>query len=147
MFREYNLSVNPSSTITSMKESGTSREISPFGCWLLSEIRRAGMNQTEFAGAVKTSGTTVSRWIHGRMPNGRYIERIADVLVLDYDLVATKAGYRPRELLEIDPESATARLMPLIEQIDWETRPGRLEGLEFELRQMIEWDRMRKEAQ
>ena len=90
--------------------------------------------------------TSVSRWIHGRRPNGEYIERIADVLVLDYDLVATKAGYRPRELLELDPDSATARLMPLIEQIDWDARPGHLEEVEAEFRFMIEVDRRQAAA-
>lgn len=102
------------------------------------------MNQTEFAQRVGVAHGTVSRWINGRIPEAALIERIADVLVLDYDVVATKAGYRPRELLNVDPDSPTARLAPLIEQIDWASRPGRLEEVEAEYRFMIESDRKRK---
>lgn len=129
-----------------MEKNASARGHERFGEWLMREIRDRGMNQSEFAKRVGVGTSTVSRWVNGRKPEADLIDAIADVLVLDYDLVATKAGYRPRELLELDPDSATARLMPLIEQIDWDARPGRLEGLEFELRQMIEWDRMKKES-
>lgn len=146
MVTDYHLSGITSTIITNMKQDVSSRGLA-FGNWLASEIRLRGLNQAEFAQKVGATPTTVSRWVNGRVPAGRFIERIADVLVLDYDLVATKAGYRPRELLEIDPDSPTARLEPLIEAVDWSARPERLASLEFELRQMIEWDRMRKEGE
>jgi hypothetical protein len=63
---------------------------------------------------------------------------------VDPDIVLTLSGHRPATL-PIDPESATARLMPLIEQIDWESRPGRLEEMENELRFMIDADRRRQQ--
>ena len=91
-----------------------------FGSWLQSMILSRGMNQAEFAEKVDASPTTVSRWINGRVPAGKYLQRIADVLLLDYDLVATKAGYRPTTLdRHRDPESPEAQLMPLIQRIDW----------------------------
>jgi hypothetical protein len=42
--------------------------------------------------------------------------------VLDYDVVATRAGYRPSELLHLDPNSPEARLLPYIRQIKWTER-------------------------
>lgn len=124
-----------------MEKNASGRESVRFGEWLMHQIRDRGMNQSEFAKRVGVGTSTVSRWVNGRKPEADLIDAIADVLVLDYDLVATKAGYRPRELLELDPDSATARLMPLIEQIDWDSRPGRLEEVEAEFRFMIEVDR------
>lgn len=91
-----------------------------FGPWLASMIRARGMNQVEFSEKVGASATTVSRWINGRVPAGRYLQHIADVLLLDYDLVAERAGYRPRKLRErSDPDSPLAQLMPLIERVEW----------------------------
>ena len=44
------------------------------------------------------------------------IDRIADVLVIDYDLVATKAGYRPPVFQE-DPTTDKARLMSKLQRV------------------------------
>lgn len=115
-------------------------EVSPFGEWLLQELARNNLNQGELAERVGVSGTTVSRWIYGRQPAGKYIDLIADALSRDYDTVATKAGYRPPNV-EVDSDSATARLMPLIEKIDWMSIPGRLEEVEAQFRAMIETDK------
>ena len=76
-----------------MKRGSTYRSPSPaFGAWLLSEIKAAGMNQQEFADSVGVSRTTVSRWVKGRVPDGVFIDPIADVLLLDYDEVSERAG-------------------------------------------------------
>jgi transcriptional regulator with XRE-family HTH domain len=80
------------------------------------------MNQSDFAERVGASTTTVSRWIHGRVPQAKYIDPISDVLVLDYDLVATKAGYRPA-IHEVPPDSREARAAHLVSRIDWDA-PG-----------------------
>lgn len=112
-----------------------------FGSWLRGAIAARGLSQNEFADAIRASKSSVSRWINGDAPKAEFIERIADVLVLDYDVVATKAGYRPRELMELDPESPEAQLVPLIRQVDWASRPGRLEEMQAELRFMIDVDR------
>ena len=135
-----------SSMITSMNTNHAGRHASGFGPWLERQMKANGWNQTDFARRLEVSQGTVSRWIQGRQPEATYIDRIADVLALDYDLVATKAGYRPHELLQLDPDSATAQLMPLIEKIDWESDPGRLEGVRLILQGYLEVDRRRKAA-
>lgn len=110
-----------------------------FGTWLASEIRRRGLNQSEFAKLVGVGTSTVSRWINGRLPEASLLERIADVLVLDYDILATRAGYRPRELLEMDPDSAEAQLLPYIRAIEWSERE--LEMVKAQLRFLAEVQR------
>lgn len=88
----------------------------------------------------------MSAWINDRRrPDTASCDRIADVLFLDVDEVLAVAGHRPPDI-GIDPDSATARLMPLIEQIDWDSRPGRLEEVEAEFRFMIEVDRRQAAA-
>lgn len=116
-----------------------------FRRWLERQLARRDWSPAEFARRLGMNTGTVSRWMTGsRRPRTDACDKIADVLGVDVDVVLTMAGHRPPDI-ELDPDSATARLMPLIEQIDWDARPGRLEGLEFELRQMIEWDRMKKD--
>jgi transcriptional regulator with XRE-family HTH domain len=77
------------------------------------------MNQNEFALKVGVGRSTVSRWANDQQPSGEYIDPIADVLVLDYDLVATKAGYRPA-VYETPPSEREARVMELAKRIDWD---------------------------
>jgi transcriptional regulator with XRE-family HTH domain len=119
MVELYHLSGNQSITIDYMKQPSTLRGSNAFGQWLLGEIRSRGMNQTEFAKRVGASTTTVSRWIAGRIPEGKYMDPIADVLVLDYDLVATKAGYRPA-IQEVPTSEREARAVELARRIDWD---------------------------
>lgn len=116
------------------------REGQLFGRWLESQIKTRGMNLSEFATAVGVSLSSVSRWVHGRKPRADYLERIADVLVLDYDLVSTRAGIRPQGLDGFQPGSAEAVLLPLIRRIDWERDPKRLKMFERDLRWLIEED-------
>ena len=82
------------------------------------------MTQGEFARAIHVSPTSVSRWIkHGDRPKAEHLEPISDILVVDYDLLATRAGYRPKELmLEVDPASAEGQLVPIIRKIEWTER-------------------------
>lgn len=116
-----------------------------FGPWLASMIRARGLNQAEFAERVGASATTVSRWINGRVPAAKYIDDIANVLLLDYDLVATRAGIRPRSLLDKrnDPESPEAQLMPLIQRINW--TPERLQTALAFLGSLVEVSRQERE--
>lgn len=72
-------------------------------------------------------------------PKGAHIDAIADVLVLDYDVVATRAGYRPRELMQIDPDSPEAQLLPYIRAIQWSDRE--LEMIKAQLRFLAESQR------
>lgn len=100
-----------------MRRGSTYRPSSPqFGSWLLSEIRAAGMNQGEFADRVGVSRTTVSRWVHGRVPDGVFIDPIADVLTLPYDVVSERAGYRPA-LPDEALDAIHARLDPHLRKV------------------------------
>lgn len=117
-----------------------------FGPWLESQMLRREWNQSELARRLNVRPAVVSRWIRDeRRPSTGSVDKIADVLGLDVDLVLSIAGHRPRDI-DLDPESATARLMPLIEKIDWQSRPGRLEEMEAELRFMIEIDQRKNAA-
>lgn len=105
--------------LTSMNSLRTGRTNPAFGAWLLGEIQAAGMSRAEFAKKVGVSHVTVGRWINGRVPDAGYIDPIADVLVLDYDKVATKAGYRPRLPMEgLDKFHALAD--PYARKLDWD---------------------------
>lgn len=119
MGSEYTLLGSLSSKISSMAKIGTYRKQSPsFGAWLASQIKLRGMNQREFAERMGVSQSTVSRWIKGRVPDGSFIDLIADVLVLDYDLVSMQAGYRPRlSMDQINQFRAIAE--PYAKRIDW----------------------------
>jgi hypothetical protein len=66
------------------------------------------------------------------------LERLSDVLVLDFDLVATKAGYRPKEVGPGDLTEAEAVLLPLIRKIKW--TPDRLRVARRDLQWFIDED-------
>lgn len=124
---------------------------SAFAPWLARELRRREWSQADLARKLNPEkdrpGTgAVSMWVTGsRIPSPQSIERIADVLRVDVDYLLTLAKHRP-EVFDVDPDSAEAQLIPLIRQIDWASRPGRLEEMQAELRMMIEFDQRRKKA-
>jgi transcriptional regulator with XRE-family HTH domain len=124
-----------------MSASRPETKTQQFGPWLKSQIQARGMTQGEFAQAVGVSATSVSRWIAGDQPKGIHIDAIADVLVLDYDVVATRAGYRPRELLQIDPDSPEAQLLPYIRAVDWSKHEAELAMIKRQLEFIVEVDR------
>lgn len=119
MCREYHFFETSASTIAYMSAERSENGSSGFGPWLKSQILSRQMTQNEFAKAVGVSPTSVSRWIAGDQPKGGYIDYIADVLRLPYDLVATKAGYRPA-IEEVPPDSREARAAHLVTRIDWD---------------------------
>jgi transcriptional regulator with XRE-family HTH domain len=85
-------------------------------------LRRRDLNQSEFANLAGVKPATVSRWVNNeRAPDAEYLLPIADALMVDYDLVATKAGYRP-PIHEVPPDSREARAAHLVSRIDWETQ-------------------------
>jgi transcriptional regulator with XRE-family HTH domain len=135
MGEQYSRSGTLSSTIYYMAKKSPDRGSAGFGSWLANQIRARGMNQAEFAIALGVGTSTVSRWVNGRVPEAALLEKIADVLIVDYDVVATKAGYRPKELLQVDPNSPEARLLPLIRQVPWDERQLRM--FEEQLRILI----------
>lgn len=130
-----------SSKIYNMKHDAPGRGLAPFGSWLSAEISRRGLNQAEFAKLIGVGTSTVSRWINGRIPEAKFIDPISDVLVLDFDVVATRAGYRPKELLQVDPNSAEAELLPYIRAIDWKNHQRELEMIRRNLEFLAEVDR------
>lgn len=112
--------------------------------WLESALLHRGLTKQEFADAVGVSRSTVYRWLEGDRPKGELIDKISDVLLEDYKVVWARMGYADAATMEIDPNSPTARLMPLIEKVDWESDPERLEKMEMDLRWMIDRDREAK---
>lgn len=137
----YHSSVMASTSIDDMRKSGVDANGSTFGAWLSREIKSQGMSQGEFARRVGVSATTVSRWVNGRVPDGQFIERIADVLLLDADEVLTRSGYRPPDS-ELDPDSPEGRIIALVKRIHWTDRDAEI--IEAQLRLMIEIERRRR---
>lgn len=116
-----------------------------FGEWLRRQIERREWIPADLARRVGVSNGTMSLWLRDqRKPSPTSVDRIADALGVDVDTALTLAGHRP-PTIPIDPDSATARLMPLIEQIDWESRPGRIEEMEAEMRHMLDVDRRKRQ--
>lgn len=82
-----------------------------------------GWNKADAGKALGVSPVTIGRWLKGRPPEAALLERISDVLVADFDFLASMTGYRPKELsLDVDPNSPEGQLVPLIRKIDWTDR-------------------------
>lgn len=112
-----------------------------FGAWLERQLARREWSKADLARRMGVANGDVSRWARDeRTPSPVTIDKMADVLSVDVDFLLTLAGHRP-QVIEIDPDSPTARLMPLIERVNWDAYPGRLDTLEKELQWMIERDR------
>jgi transcriptional regulator with XRE-family HTH domain len=92
------------------------KQSATFGPWLRAAISAAGLTLGEFAAQVGAGKSSVSRWVNGRVPEASFIDAIADVLVMDYDLVAEKAGYRPA-LPTDELDAMHARLDPYLLQV------------------------------
>ncbi len=108
-------------------------QAAPFRLWLADQLRVRGWNRADAAKRIGVDPSTISRWLNGdRLPSPELVERIADVLVVDYDFVATKAGYRPRELDGDEDDIIKRELLPLMRQIDW-TRGLALEAVKANL--------------
>lgn len=131
--------------IHDMSRTSAGRQTTTFGAWLDRQLRLRNMNQTEFAERLGVSPSTVSRWVKGRVPEAVLLERVADVLVVDYDLVATQAGVRPAGIDSVDPDSPEAVLLAVIRRIDWKRDPRRLKAIERQLRWLIEEDQEEKQ--
>lgn len=98
----------------------------------------------EAAKRIGVDPSTVRRWVSGdRAPSPAMADLIADALVVDMDFVLSLLDIRPASF-DVDPDSPEAQPIPLIRQVDWASRPGRLEEMQAELRCMIEVDRKRR---
>lgn len=115
-----------------------------FGKWLREVLKQRGLSQTELARQMEKNKGVVGNWVRGdRLPSPESCDRLADVLLISLDRVLAEAGHRPPDI-HIHPDSATAQLLPLIEKINWDADPMRLEGLKFTLRGYLEMDRIQK---
>lgn len=112
-----------------------------FPLWLRQELDDREWTPMEFSRRLGVGHGTISMWLSGkRHPNPKSIKLVADALVIDEDVAMIAAGHKSPDPY-LDPDNPTARLSPLIEKIDWTSRPGRLEEMENELRFMVEADR------
>jgi transcriptional regulator with XRE-family HTH domain len=82
---EYAARVN---TYVNGKDAGRN---AAFGPWLNAHIRDRRISQVEFAEKVGVSQGTVSKWLTGLTPRADYLDGISEVLLMDYDMVATYA--------------------------------------------------------
>ena len=112
-----------------------------FGPWLATMIKNQGMTQKEFADKVGVGQGSVSRWVKWRAPQAKYIRPIANALMVDYDLVNTKAGYRPRDLDRriTDPDSAESQILYVAQHVTW--TPERLSSVLSLLRSLAQVSR------
>lgn len=115
-----------------------------FPVWLRQQMNSHEWSVTDLARRLEVNHGTISMWLSGqRHPNARSVRRLADTLGVDEDSALIAAGHKSPDRY-LNPDSPTARLSPLIEKIDWGSRPGRLEEMENELRFMIDTDRRRQ---
>lgn len=110
-----------------------------FSTWLWAELKRREWTQAEFARRLGVGTGTVSRWMDGRRPDTDYIDRIAELLHADYDMLLSLSGHRPRDL-GVDPNSPPERLYAMLKRIDW-SDPQREHLIDALLTQMLDFDR------
>lgn len=120
-------------------------QASRFSDWLRSVMKDERWNRAQTAQQLGVDPSTVSRWLKGeRTPSPELCDRLADIFAVDLDFVLNLAGHRPA-MFEIEPNSPEGRLLPLIRQVDWDSRPTRLAEIENDLRFMIGIDRELRE--
>lgn len=88
-----------------------------FSAWLREEMQRREWRQADFARATNIDVSMVSRWLQGRRPDPASLERIAEALGEELDMLLTLAGHRPRAAHDDDPR--TASLVAKIRQVTW----------------------------
>lgn len=85
--------------------------------WAREEMRRREWRQADFARAAGVDVSMVSRWLRGRRPDPASLERVAEALGADLDLLLTLAGHRPRTPRDDDPRVAS--LVAKVRQVTW----------------------------
>jgi transcriptional regulator with XRE-family HTH domain len=89
-------------------------ESDSFSAWLRRRLLDKDWSQAEFARRVGASTGVVNSWYHGkRRPETESIDKIADVLGADVDLLLTLAGHRPATE-PIDPDDPVERICGLL---------------------------------
>lgn len=70
-----------------------SPEMAAFNAWLSYQLKRRGLNQTEFAERAGVAAGVVSNWVTGRRtPTIESAARIADALDVDVSVVLARLG-------------------------------------------------------
>ena len=69
-------------------------------------MRRRGWNYAEFAEAVGTDGSVVSRWIRDRRPSSQMTRQMAERLGVDEDELMVIVGHRSEQRTDETPELA-----------------------------------------
>lgn len=111
--------------------------------WLKRQLVRREWTQADFSRRLDTSPGNVSRWIKGeRVPDPASIDKIADVLGVDLDLVLALAGHRPPDT-ELDPDDPASRIIALVKQVQWTEE--RAETITATLERFRKFDRQRAE--
>lgn len=109
--------------------------------WLERQLRRREWSRSDLARHLGVGTGTVSKWFNGRQPSPEYIDRIADVLGADRDLVLSLAGHRALDE-ELDPESPAGRIHALVDRMEWtDEKVIAIEGL---LQMYLEADRKKR---
>lgn len=112
--------------------------------WLKRQLARREWNQADFARRLGTSPGNVSRWMTGeRVPDPSSIDKIADVLGVDLDLVLALAGHRPPDT-ELNPDDPASAIIALVKQVQWTDE--RAETITATLERMRKFDRQRAEG-
>jgi transcriptional regulator with XRE-family HTH domain len=112
-----------------------------FPVWLRAELHRHGLNQTEFARAVGTSTSVVSRWVNAQaIPESESVDKIADVLNADLTTVMRLAGHLPAAD-PIDPDDPVERICGMVRRL--KPSEAQVETLEVLL---ATWLRQKRDA-
>lgn len=91
-----------------------------FSRWLSQQISKKDWTQADFARELGASTGLVSMWLSGdKLPSPKSIDKIADALRLDVDLVLTMAGHRP-PTYETDPNDPKELTIQRLRRLKWD---------------------------
>lgn len=114
-----------------------------FPRWLKRQLDRREWTQAELARRLGTGSGVVSHWVRGqRVPDPSSVDKLADILGVDRDLVLALAGHRPADT-ELDPDDPAAAICALVRQIEWNDE--RAETITATLERFRKFDRQRAE--
>lgn len=118
-----------------------------FPQWFRDALAERGMKPAEFARISGIPHSTISTWLSGgRKPNAASVRKVARALGLDEDAALVAAGHKSPDRFR-DPDSPAAKLIALVERVDWDRHPDVFRGLQAQLREYVESDRKAKEQE
>lgn len=102
-----------------------------FPQWLATAIDEEGWSPSEAGRAFGVSHTTVGRWLQGATPRYEHLEKIANALRLDFEVVLAEARKQPFSSYS-DLDETKSRLRNLVNEVTW--TPER----EYSVRRILE---------